>query len=294
MTRPASSDDGLSACIAAAVRIKPTFIIGPPRSGTTLLAQILARGDAVLSLSEPFLAARALRPRVSRMLFQALRSYFHWGVRVPATPCPAQLFRFMRDCALDKNQRLIIKEVYNGLEHTNRLSTLETTHAIIASGASIVAIVRDPYDTVASTLRLVKRFLFGWRRRLIGLACCSVPRFRDDEDVARHAAENWSRFATWVRQDQPPLVRYEDLIRDTTDEVRRICGVVELTFNEKMVARGYRPAAFGGLGDLNVVLWPSKSVHGRSIGCGRALSPTVREIIRQVCGESAAKLGYAI
>ena len=96
MTRSASRDESLSACIAAATQVKPTFIIGPPRSGTTLLAQILAHGDGVLSLSEPFLAARALRPRVSRMMFQILRAYFHWGVRVPTTPCPAELFGFLQ------------------------------------------------------------------------------------------------------------------------------------------------------------------------------------------------------
>ena len=94
-------NDGLASCIVSASHIKPTFIIGPPRSGTTLLAQILARSEGVLTLSEPFLASRALRPRASRMMFQILRAYFHWRPRVPATNCPVQLFSFLRDCAQD-------------------------------------------------------------------------------------------------------------------------------------------------------------------------------------------------
>lgn len=289
----ASFDAGLSASIASACNIKPTFIIGPPRSGTTLLAQILAHGEGVLSLSEPFFAVRALRPRVSRMLFQILRSYFHWRPRVPPTTCPAELFRFLRDCAWDKRQRLITKEVFSRFNHPHRLSNLETTQAIVASAAPIVAIVRDPYDTVASTLRVVKRYVSGWRRRVLWLACDCVPRFKDDEDIALHAAENWSHFATWVRQDQPLLVRYEELIRDTAGQVRHICDRLRLPFNEKMITRGHRPPAFGGLGDLSVVLWPSKSIHSRSVGRGRCLMPAVREIIRRTCGQSAAELGYA-
>ena len=34
--------------------VKPIFMIGPPRTGTTLLSRLLASSEGVLSLSEPF------------------------------------------------------------------------------------------------------------------------------------------------------------------------------------------------------------------------------------------------
>lgn len=294
MSRFADLDDALSACIASASHVKPAFILGPPRSGTTLLADILARGDGVLSLSEPFFACRALHPRVSRMFFQVLRTYLQWSPRVPDTSCPARLFEFLRDCALHKGQRLIIKEVYGGFDHPHPLSNMKTTNAIINSGAPIIAIVRNPLDTVASTLKVVNRYVSGWRHRALSLACDSVPRFKDEQDIARHAAINWSRFAAWVQRDRPHVVRYEDMIGGPAREVRRACSAVGLAFKEKMLARGRRPPAFGGLGDLRVVLWPPRSIHGRSIGSGRGLSPAVRELTQHICGESAGALGYAL
>jgi len=285
-------DARLSASIASAIDITPTFIIGPPRSGTTLLAQILAHGENVLSLSEPFFAVRALRPRASRMMFQILRSYFHWHARVPPTTCTTELFGYLRACAWAKHQRLIIKEVFSEFDRPHPFSNTETTNAIADSGAAIIAIVRDPYDTVASTLRAVNRYLTGWRRRLFWLACEAIPHFKCDEEIVRHATRNWALFADWVRRDCRVLVRYEDLIHDPAAEVRRICDRVALPFHERMIAQRRRPASFGGLGDLNVVLGPSRSIHNRAVGRGRTLTPAAREIVRKVCGPSAAELGY--
>jgi len=205
------------------------------------------------------------------------------------------LFSYLRDCALHKGQnRLIIKEVYSGFDHPHPLSNLKTTNAIIASGAPVIAIVRDPFDTVASTLKVVKRYVSGLPRRVFWLACDSVPCFKNDEEIAHHAATNWTKFAAWVQKEQLLLVRYEELIRQSASELRRICDFVGLSYNERMINKNYRPSAFGGLGDLKVILGARKSIHGRSVGRGRILKPTLRDIIQQICGRHARELGYSL
>lgn len=292
ISTPPAADD-LCGRIRSSRDVRPVFIVGPPRSGTTLIAQILAHGENVLSLSEPFFAWRVLRPCLARAFFHHLQRSFRCRTEVPRSPGPAELFEFMLACARRNGHgALVIKEVFHHFGLPAPWYNVDLLDAIADSGAPVIATLRDPFDAVASTAKLVRRFVYEWRGHLLRLACPALPRFTGEEEILHRAALNWARYADWIRRRGLFVVRYEALTGASEAEVKRVCTYAAMPFDEQMLTERRRPAAFAGLGDPSVLLKAPQPIHSRSIGRGRSLSEGQRRAILDVCGEAAAELGY--
>lgn len=276
--------------------VKRILIVGPPRTGTTMLPRLLAGGESVLSLSEPF-HLRDLLPYPILRLFYAS---FQWRCRLQRVPLPNgespdDYLEFLDNLARTNGMEyLVVKEVFHEREIKPPFASLNIIDYLTNRSWAVVGIIRHPFDALASTVRLLGRLFFGGTGSLIRTLWPAVPRFTGHDHIIRWAAENWCDFVDWARRRNLFVVRYEDLVKKPAPELRRICEHTGLPFQESMLNHRRAPTAFGGIGSPNVLLRRNKPISTRSIGRGKLLSQTQRQVIRRICGERAAELGYTL
>ena len=211
---------------APGVEDSPIFIVAFPRSGTTLLEQILDAHPLLRSMDEtPYLK-------------RALDGVLDCGVRYPAELgrlSAAQLQeirdRYWREVRgrveLEKGQRLVDKNPLN-------MMRLPLIRRLFPQARTVLA-VRHPCDTVLSC------FQQQFRAPDLALIC---------RDLRTLATNHKTAFDYWYAQ-LPILgattleLRYETLVADFATEVRRLAEFLLLPWDEALLAPGEHARAKG-------------------------------------------------
>jgi tetratricopeptide (TPR) repeat protein len=209
-----------------AIEESPIFIVGFPRSGTTLLEQVLDAHPLLQSMDEqPF-------------LLKAVTEVRDCGIRYPAElgKLGAQALDAVRARYWDRarkrgrlleGRRLVDKNPLN-------LVLLPLIRRLFPNARIIVAI-RHPCDTLLSC------FLQHFRSPGLALVCRDLPTL----------AEAYSRaFGFWYSQWNllRPFsyeLRYEQLATDFAAEVRKLSGFLQLSWHDGMLAPGDHARAKG-------------------------------------------------
>jgi hypothetical protein len=275
----------------------PIFVVGAPRSGTTLLTWILDAHPAIAIADELIyfdiiLGARAEVPaldspeRIARF-FELLPTMDHvryWrgmeGVlaevrrRLMATPRPSydRLFLLLMQVYAERRgaRRFGDKTPWN-VRHLERIARM-------FPNARIIHLVRDPRAHVASRRKLP---------RTSNDVVTSAVKWKLDLVAARRFAS--SPLATPASFLE---LRYEDLVREPEAQVRRVCAFLDERFEPGMLA-------FHADHDVMFKDQPWKEgvfrpVHAGSLERWRAeLSPAQARLIELVCGSEMRRHGYA-
>lgn len=215
-TRAAFSTERLAAypaSTAAAERV-PVFVVGMPRSGTTLVEQILASHPCVHGAGEiadlqDVVSTRAGPPET-------------WPESVPQ----------LTAAALRELGAAYVARVFGtaaGATHVVNKATLNYRHVglirMLLPRARIIHVMRDPLDTCFSCFA----HLFDGD---------NLPYSYDLDTLARY----YVRYAKLMRhwRDAAPgamlEVRYEDLVRNTKREVRRMLDYLGLPWDARCLA----------------------------------------------------------
>lgn len=277
-------------------RPRRVLILGPPRSGTTLLAHLLGGGAGVLSLSEPFLAHSVLPPWRLLHFWRRLRREARLPVeRLPAGPSERRYAEAIKRVASrGAFTALALKETFRSdvfgpaARHWVNEAALGR---LVRDVDRTIALVRHPIDTAASTIRLT-RGATGWRGRALRLRWPTVPYFRDTAAVVRAAARNWRRYAEWIRLQPVPLVRYEEFVRSPAEQLPRVCEMIGVPFESRMLDHTQPRTAFAGLGDPGVIYRPARPVDVAAVGRGGGMNSAYRHIVLSICGDAAKSIGY--
>jgi hypothetical protein len=270
---------------------RTVFIIGPPRSGTTLLAYMLGGAPGVLSVSEPHLA-RAILPdwKFQRMIRRFQRENGLKRVHFPHARTDSGLRVALEALAATNSfETLSIKETYRTNVSRPSWDNAELMDELAASFPTIL-LIRHPYDVAASTVNLC-RWATGWRGRLLRLRWRDLPLFADSNAVVRWAAQNWAAYGEWAVRCHRPLFRYEELVSDPP-RVAEVCSVLGMRFDAAMLDYRRPRQAFGGIGDPGVMHKPPRPVDRSAIGRGAALTAMQRAVVREVCEKGATAHGY--
>jgi len=250
---------------------------------------MLAGGDGVLSLSEPFLSRSARRHRLLNWLYFPPVRKRHI---VPPGNCDEIGFlNYLKDFSAALGfSSLIIKETYRQkpcLENTAMINLMAAT------GVPVIAITRHPYDIAASTLSFFRQ-LRGVKGRLMQIIISGFHIFSDDHEVVEWLSNNWLSFANWCKQNRPFVVRYEDLVRDPLPLLQEICSRCDIPFTREMLNNKH-PRFYSGMsGDPGGLKKHKENLFVRPVGNRDLLKPEFTDIIKKICFEAAEESGYQL
>lgn len=232
------------------------LVLGVPRSGTTLLASMLAQNENTIVLSEPFLQ-------------QLYQGFFRWTDLSGQQRVSIQsVDQFISQCRSDSANvsTVVVKETWRSSSH-DVYPNDEFLDSLVNTGVPAIAIVRDP--------------------RAVWYSACSRYGAMDHSLPAGplHIAE-WNAFGEWVLSRKIPHIRYEDLVRSPEEWSRfafQSVGLREGTYLNHVHANA-------GLGDESALA--GGQVHAESIEKFRKLDTAVLEDISVRCRRVASLLGY--
>lgn len=267
-----------------------SYAIGLPRSGTTLLGNLLAGGDSQLTLSEPYLAFDILGRWRRPIFFHLLaKKAGIKPLRVPTGRDEAAFADYLLElAAMNGLRHVVIKETFRaGRDWANT----ELLSRLTAPPAGAVGIHRHPYDVAASSLRFCK-YWRGITGRLIRIWIPGLPLFPTDRHLIEHVAADWRKFFHWCEQRNIPTIRYEDLVQEPERTLRTACDACRIPFQSQMIDHTHPRGAFGGIGDPGVMNQGPRPVSTQSIGRKQLLHPDFWTIMTDICGEEAGRIGY--
>jgi len=260
---PSSSPDASSSPV-----LPPIFVVGCPRSGTTLLRVILDSHPSISCGPESrFLwGLRGIEERNWSTLEGFGLSLAEWHANVRT------LFEaFHRRYAEHQGKT---RWADKSPDYALMLDYIDTLYP----QSQIVHIVRDPRDVIDA-----------WRR-FYGVR--AVPR----------AARAWVRyvraahdFAGATGAERVMELRYEDLVRDPEDTLRRLFVWLGEPWDEKVLAFADRPHRVGAEDLHHDYRWAARNteVHTGSIGVGhRAYTAVPFGIVRARGGDLLTAFGY--
>ena len=243
-------------------RESPIFVVGFPRSGTTLLEQMLDAHPSLQSMDEqPFLQ-------------QAVDRIVAWGIDYPgglATLTQAQidelraeyLARSEEKMTPRGNQRLVDKNPLN-------LLRLPMIHRLFPQARIIVAI-RHPCDVLLSC------FSQDFRAPEFARLCRDLPALTGAYSRA---------FDFWYSQSgllAPACIelRYEDLVGDPASAARALCSFLELPWHDAMLDPANNALLKGYIGTPSYaqVVEP---ISGKAIGRWRNYSSHFTALLPQL------------
>ena len=296
---------------------RPIFIVGPGRSGTTLLRSLLSAHSRIAVTPETHFMKMAeawQRRHGEASDLEAFWEAYGNSVRfrdlgVSALRCRAlieqqggysveAIFRAMLAAYLERAEKARIGE--KTPSHCRYLGTLLEWFP----DARVLYTQRDPRAVVASQMHTwytaANLTPFSWRE---GLAVGSRAR-----EIAFYARD-WARIyavhlAPWRHDPRVRRVVYEDLVQHPARELEAICSFLEEPFEPSMLAeRSSRsvPDAAATLGDRAVDQWRAAH-HARSRGSISAdsaekwreeLSPAELAVVEGCCAPAMRAFGYA-
>lgn len=261
-----------------------------------MMAHLLSGAEGVLSISEPFLQY-AVVPHwmLRRFYYEFQKSAGLCCLRPPREGDNARFGRFLRKMALLNGFGfLLVKETYHEQSTSPCWNNAELLTRLVSSGMPVIATIRDPFDTVASMVRLC-RWLVGVTGRLLRLRWPVLERYRTRTEIVSWAADNWVRYCDWAQRHNLRLLRYEDVVNEPETHLRRICQHTGLPFHPRMLNHRDRRQTFGGgIGDVGLLKLGPRPISTKSIGRRHELTPDQQQIVRQTCAAHAARLEYSL
>ena len=228
----------MSGSVDEATSAAPIFIVGAPRSGTSLLRNMLGRHPAIGLCGETYFfyyvyaRRRAFgdlaRPTARRRLVDSYLATRRW--RRAGVPLDNLAEALMREGTSYDAFFLALLRFYAAFHGKRRYGEKTPGHALDVGtlaawypGGRIVHVIRDPRDVVASLLRMP----WGSANALVNARV-----WRAHVTAAENAAGRGNYLA----------VRYERLVADPESELRRACAFIGEEYDAAMATASPAPA----------------------------------------------------
>ena len=220
------------------MEMKRLFLVGCPRSGTTLLQSLLAAHSQVTSFPESHFYNTMTTSRfgLRRLGLASPRTRGQFAAFVRSIGQPDML-RYLPAFAITRRQfsRAFIavldavasqqrKQVW--LEKTPRhLHYIEDIRALV-SGSRFIHLIRNGEDVVASLCEVARRHPDIWQSQWTDAAYC-VERWAQSIELSRR----------YVGEPHHAIVRYEHLVESPAEVSRGLCEFIGIPFEAQMLER---------------------------------------------------------
>ncbi|MCA0894913.1 sulfotransferase family protein [Microbulbifer agarilyticus] len=283
----------MESAVTATASTAPVFIVGPPRSGTSLLSAIIGSHSRIACGPETDLF-RALPIKRARSLAQSSNRITKTieqldEIRYPDGRSLASHFGLSNEHLRKQldTRTDFVKAVYAAIpeafaevqgkqrwaEKTPRhLFYVDTIRALFPD-AKIIRIIRDPRDSIPSVIKN------------IGLSTSYIAEFYRWMGVYMKSSKFFAQDANSI------TVRYEDLVTDPAEKVSEICQFIGEEFEPQMLERKgaelVRVASETWKSDID------KKISADNIyGWKSKMDPDVAIAASLICSEALSELGY--
>ncbi len=274
------------------------FIVGAPRSGTTLLQTILARHADLYSAPETSffnrivpelgVAYRYPNAKLTKVQLEFIENDFRYmtglelslGERVKDGTTVRDAFEAIMESFNDEGKPYWIEKT------TNHARAMMLIHAFYPD-AKFIHLIRDPVDSVGSMIRIRPTDVMDFRIRYVS----PITGF----------ARVWQKCVNgafqYPYQDNVRHVFYESLLADPAPEVEGICDFLGLAYSDDMLSGFEREAE--KLLSVERCPWQLDNLkpgfHQQNVGkARRELSSGDVWLIQRAVKELAATCGYYV
>lgn len=221
------------------------FLVGCPRSGTTLLQSLLAAHPQIYSFPEskffqyliPTYEPRRLALRIiaSRHLRTRLAEFFKDEIgrpemlkRLPKIPIMREYTRrfinILDSLTTEQGKSIWLEKTP---EHIHYIDYIEK----FVPGVKFIHILRHGSDTVASMYEVTRKYPSKYWRQGWSIDTC-LERWINSVEITRQH----------LHKSNHMVVRYEDLVADPQVELEKLCKFIGIDFDQKML-HDYQMAA---------------------------------------------------
>ena len=273
--------------VLEAVSAAPVFIVGFPRSGTTLLRTALAQ--------HPALNVHEVEPHY------VLDLYDRFGVEVKDISAAAQLLVGHRNFPSRKVQPYVVKRLFEGTKRLPLAVFLEKYFSLLFDDAEAKPLVLKLPRAVFK-LDVVQKL---WPNARV-IHVVRDPRGALASHLARWPGEDlWSRVETWKRAVraghewvvQHPnagiIVHFEKLVTDPAARLGHVCRLIGAEFHKAMLDLDYRTYEFSLNDPGSASTRRFRHFDASKIDQWKEnLSPSQVQFIERRCQHQMARLGY--
>ena len=271
------------------------FLIGSPRSGSTLLSRVLGAHSAIFAPEEPHLITPL-----------AHLGYYDSVEAAPYDPVITRTAARALVDALPKGEADYLEALR---AYSDRL------YAGLFEGAGDAQLLLDKTPAYALSLDFLARLypeakFIVLTRHPIAVWSSYVDSFFDGDDAVAHGhnplLERYvPAIARFVREGRVPMhrVHYENLVQEPEENARQICDFLDVPFEPGMVdygqAEGARGESTRGLGDPTTVAKESRPTTGSlskwaKAAAGRPERVTLyQEILARLADEDLETWGFS-
>jgi hypothetical protein len=266
----------------ASRRAWPVYVIGSMRSGTTLLRYILDAHERLACPPETKFVAGLEAfldyPQVLRAL-----STLGLGEEAIYTRLGEFVDSILSEYAVRRGKKRWVDKTPNYYRLTPLIDRM------FRGSVLYVVMVRNPLDCIAS----LETFL-------------SLVPYHEDPDIARLAHEHGKGRYAWARywchvydrirfaiQQSPErfmLIKYEDLVSETEQVVRRLLDFLGERYSDGLIKRAFSESHDHGYQDMKITM--TKRVHAKSVGRSVVWPKTEMSAVWTVVRETAEYYGY--
>jgi hypothetical protein len=212
-----------------------TFVVGCPRSGTTLLQSLLAGHSRIASFPETHFFEMLFGRRLLTTLgIAGRRAGPHWQVFLETIGHPEMyhllpkhsffirqfsnaFVRVLDTVTLDEGKSVWLEKTPGHLRFLDRIETL-------VPGARFVHVLRNGLDTIGSLYEMGQRYPERWG-----------PGYGTLDKVIERWVVDMRLTEQCARKDNHRLVRYEQLVADPRTAVMGLCEFLGVPFEERML-----------------------------------------------------------
>ena len=286
----------------------PLFVLGYPRSGTTLLRALIGSHSKIRLLHEPELirgirsagipiSERIKRENYPQMLEQLQNvSVCRRHLSTLSEEKLAELINHPKDLSSKEIYEFLLPkpedvEVW-GEKSLSNVFYIQELHKLYPN-AIFVHIIRDPRAALLS----------HYRKKFAGSVDCSPVLGRKDIRFFAQSSIRWKYWLDAVDSARDLLgksvivrVRYKDIVREPKKNLKQICAKIGVEFEPEMMKESQRKddpvmsssGIYGTYAHQNLI----KSINPKRADAGKELPKWASYIIEKYVGDDLKDLGY--